>query len=113
MQNIVFTGRLAADPQVSEDHSKAVFRLLENRGKDAEGKDRTVGVNCVCWSRGLNETVIGPGLGVGCEVVVVGRFVDNDYTAQDGSRRVAKELVVAQLTVLDWASDREPARAAA
>ena len=113
MQNIVFTGRLAADPQISDDHSRALFRLLENRGKDAEGRDRTVGVNCVCWSRGLNEKVIGPGLETGCEVVVVGRFVDNDYTAQDGSRRVAKELVVSQLTVLDWASVREPSQAAA
>ncbi|HEX8570759.1 MAG TPA: hypothetical protein VF699_12685 [Caulobacteraceae bacterium] len=113
MQNIVFTGRLAADPQVSGDFSKALFRLLENRGVDAEGKDRTVGVNCVCWSRGLNERVIGPGIVTGCEVVVVGRFVDNSYTAQDGSQRVAKELVVDRLTVLDWASQREPARAAA
>ena len=113
MQNIVFTGRLAADPQISGDSSKALFRLLENRGVDAEGKARTVGVNCVCWSRGLNEKVIAPGLGTGCEVVVVGRFVDNSYTAQDGSQRVAKELVVDRLTVLDWASAREPAQAAA
>ncbi|HEX8568732.1 MAG TPA: single-stranded DNA-binding protein [Caulobacteraceae bacterium] len=108
MQNIVFTGRLAADPQVSGDFSKALFRLLENRGVDAEGEERTVGVNCVCWSRGLNEKVIARGLAVGCEAVVVGRFVDNRYTAQDGSERVAKELVVDRLTILDWAAQREP-----
>jgi hypothetical protein len=32
MQTMVFTGRLAADPQISDDFGKAVFRLLEKRG---------------------------------------------------------------------------------
>ena len=35
MQTMVFTGRLAADPQISTDFAKAVFRLLEKRGVDA------------------------------------------------------------------------------
>jgi len=35
MQNVVFVGRLSADPQVTDDFGKAVFRLLENRGRDA------------------------------------------------------------------------------
>ena len=55
MQTMVFTGRLAADPQISPDFAKAVFRLLEKRGVDAGGKDRIVGVNCVSWAKGLNE----------------------------------------------------------
>ena len=50
MQNVVFVGRLAADPQVTEDYAKAVFRLLENRGRDAAGEPRVVGVNCVSWA---------------------------------------------------------------
>lgn len=98
MQNVVFTGRLAADPQVTEDFGKAVFRLLENRGPD-----RVVGVNCVSWVKGLNEKVIGPGLAVGCEVLVTGVFVDTAYQTGDGGKRTAKELVVNRLTVLDWA----------
>ena len=85
MQTMVFTGRLAADPQISPDFAKAVFRLLEKRGVDAAGKDRLVGVNCVSWSKGLNEKVIARGLAQGCE------------------------LVVNRLTVLDWAEDREAA----
>src|SRR5215218_1694012 len=44
MQNVVFVGRLAADPQVTEDYAKAVFRLLETRGRDAAGAPRVVGV---------------------------------------------------------------------
>ena len=55
MQTMVFTGRLAADPQISDDFGKAVFRLLEQRGTDNAGKPRLVGVNCVSWSKGLNE----------------------------------------------------------
>lgn len=106
MQNVVFVGRLAADSQVTEDFAKAVFRLLENRGRDASGADRVVGVNCVSWAKGLNERVIVPGLASGCEVMVVGAFVDNLYEARDGGQRAAKELVVRSLTVLDWASDR-------
>lgn len=106
MQNVVFMGRLAADPQVTDDFAKAVFRLLENRGKDAEGKERIVGVNCVSWAKGLNERVIAKGLASGCEIVVVGAFVDNTYEARDGSRRAAKELVIRSLTVLDWAGER-------
>ena len=115
MQNVVFVGRLAADPQVTEDFGKAVFRLLENRGRDAAGQPRVVGVNCVSWAKGLNERVIAEGLVCGCEVVAVGAFVDNHYEARDGAQRAAKELVIRALTVLDWASDRGPAaqRAAA
>jgi single-stranded DNA-binding protein len=109
MQNVVFVGRLSADPQVTEDFAKAVFRLLENRGRDASGDPRVVGVNCVSWAKGLNERVIAEGLAAGCEVVVIGVFVDNLYEARDGVERAAKELVVRSLTVLDWASARQAA----
>ena len=106
MQNVVFVGRLAADPQVTEDFGKAVFRRLENRGRDAEGAERVVGVNCVSWAKGLNENVIAPGLASCCEVMVVGAFVDNLYEARDGGRRAAKERGVRRLTGLDWAGER-------
>jgi len=107
MQNVVFVGRLAAEPQVTEDYAKAVFRLLENRGRDASGDPRVVGVNCVSWAKGLNERVIAGGLCTGCEVVAVGSFVDTLYEARDGCQRAAKELVIRSLIVLDWASDRQ------
>lgn len=106
MQTMVFTGRLAADPQISADFGKAVFRLLEKRGVDGAGKDRLVGVNCISWSAGLNEKVIARGLARGCEAVVVGAFIDTAYAARDGTERTAKELVVNRLTVLDWAESR-------
>ena len=91
---------------MTEDYAKAVFRLLENRGRDAAGEPRVVGVNCVSWAKGLNERVIAEGLAAGCEVVAVGAFVDNRYEAHDGAERAAKELVIRSLTVLDWAADR-------
>lgn len=109
MQTMVFTGRLAADPQISPDFAKAVFRLIEKRGVDANGKDWLVGVNCVSWSKGLNEKVIARGLAQGCEALVVGAFVDTAYAAKDGTERTAKELVINRLTVLDWAEDRDAA----
>ena len=111
MQSMMFTGRLAADPQISPDFGKAVFRLLEKRGVDAAGKDRLVGVNCVSWSRGLNEKVIARGLAQGCEAVVIGAFVDTAYAAKGGAERMAKELVINRLTILDWAEDRDAASA--
>ena len=107
MQSMMFTGRLAADPQISDDFGKAVFRLIEERGVDTAGKDRLVGVNCVSWSKGLNEKVIARGLAQGCEAVVIGAFIDTTYTARDGEARAAKELVINRLTVLDWAEDRD------
>lgn len=113
MQTMVFTGRLSADPQISDDFAKAVFRLIEKRGVDAAGKPRLVGVNCVSWSKGLNEKVVAPGLARGCEAVVTGVFVDTQYETRDGQARAAKELVVNRLTVLDWARDREAEDAAA
>lgn len=113
MQTMIFTGRLAADPQISDDFGKAVFRLLEKRGVDAGGKDRLVGVNCVSWSKGLNEKVIARGLAQGCEAIVTGAFIDTTYTARDGTERAAKELVINRLTILDWAEDREAEPASA
>lgn len=113
MQTMVFTGRLSADPQISEDFAKAVFRLIEKRGVDAAGQPRLVGVNCISWSKGLNEKVVAPGLARGCEAVVTGVFVDTQYETRDGQARAAKELVVNRLTVLAWARDREAEDAAA
>jgi single-stranded DNA-binding protein len=113
MQNVMFTGRLAADPQISGDFAKAVFRLIEKRGVDAAGKDRLVGVNCVSWSKSLNEKVIARGLAQGCEAVVIGAFIDTGYATADGTERTAKELVVNRLTVLDWAEDRDADTASA
>ena len=107
MQSMVFTGRLAADPQIGDDFGKAIFRLIEKRGVDAGGKDRLVGVNCVSWSKGLNEKVIARCLAQGCEAVVTGAFIDTAYETKDGQARTAKELVVNRLTVLDWAEARE------
>ncbi len=109
MQTMVFTGRLAAKPQISDDFGKAIFRLIEKRGVDAGGKDRLVGVNCVSWSPGLNEKVIARGLAQGCEAVVTGAFIDTAYETRDGQSRTAKELVVHRLTVLDWAEARDVA----
>ncbi len=107
MQIMMFTGRLAGDPQISDDFGKAVFRLIEKRGVDGGGRDRLVGLNCVSWARGLNEKVIARGLAQGCEAVVIGAFIDTAYETKDGQSRTAKELVVNQLTVLDWAEARE------
>jgi len=107
MQSMVFTGRLAADPQIGDDFGKAIFRLIEKRGVDAGGKDRLVGVNCVSWSKGLNEKVIARGLAQGGEAVVTGVFIDTAYETKDGQARAAKELVIDRLTVLDWAEARE------
>ena len=111
MQNVVFVGRLAANPQVTPDFAKAVFRLLENRGRDAAGAERVVGVNCVSWAKGLNKRVIARALKSGCEVVAVGAFVDNAYEARVGAQRTAKELVIRSLTVLDWADTPTEAEA--
>ena len=110
MQNIVFVGRLAADPEIShfgEGRSKATFRLLENRGRDSQDRERVVGVNCVSWSHGLNEKVIMRGLAKGCEVVAGGYYADTQWEGQDGARRYAKELVVQRLSILDWAERAE------
>lgn len=115
MQNVVFSGRLADDPGINRfgnDRSKTNFRLLESRGKDANDKDKIVGVNCVCWSNGLNEKVIMAGLAKGCEALVVGYFVDTNWEGSDGVKRYAKELVVESVTVLDWARDGEQRLAA-
>ena len=107
MQQVMLTGRLAADPELSrfgDNKSKAVFRLLQNRGQDSQGKDRVVGVNCVSWSHGLNEKVIAGGLAKGCEALVIGYFVDNSWQGSDGKTHYGKELVVERLRVLDWAA---------
>jgi len=110
MQTMVFTGRLAADPQISDDFGKAVFRLLEQRGVDGAGKPRLVGVNCVSWSKGLNEKVIARGLAQGCEAVVVGAFIDTSYATRDGQDREAPDD--AAVEEIDQVLDEAPQIAA-
>lgn len=112
MQNVTWTGRLAADPYISADGNRAAFRLLENRGRDAEGRPIVNGVNCVAFGAGFVDNVVAPGLAKGCEAVVIGHFQDRTYTGSDGVQRATKELVVDECTILDWAADREQRRAA-
>ena len=112
MQSIVFTGRLAADPVIAPEGAKATFRLIENRGADADGNKLTNAVSCVSFNRGFNSKVLARGLAKGCEATAIGRFQDNAYTARDGTQRTSKELVVEELVILDWAEDREQRQAA-
>lgn len=109
MQSVVFTGRLAADPFISADGGRAAFRLLENRGERPGGEKIVNGVNCVAWGQGFVSKVIAPGLASGCEATVVGRFEDKTYTTRDGVQRTTKELMVEQLSILDWAEARDGA----
>lgn len=112
MQNVTWTGRLSADPFISADGARAAFRLLENRGKDGDGKPIVNGVNCVAFGQRFVGEVIAPGLAKGCEATVVGHFQDRTYTTAEGVKRSTKELVVDACRILDWADTGEQRRAA-
>lgn len=89
INNCVFAGRLAKDPEMRETQSGVSyvqFTMAVERNYAAEGKDReTDFIDCRAW-RGTAE-FIGRWFKKGSWIGVEGEMQTNMYEAQDGTKR--------------------------
>lgn len=100
MNNVVLSGRLAADPEVKYTQTgKAVaaFNLAVNEGYG--DKQKTQFIPIVAWEK-IAET-IGNNLNKGRRVLIEGRLQVRTYDTNDGQKRRVTEVIVKSIEFLD------------
>lgn len=104
LNRIVLIGRLVADPQLRYTQSGVAvtnFRLAVDRPfTNQQGERETDFIDVVVWRR--QAEICANNLGKGRLVAVDGRLQIRYYDAQDGSRRMAAEVVADTVRFLDW-----------
>ena len=102
MNKVYLIGNLTRDPEMRSTQSGVTvcnFSIAVNRRfKDADGKAQTDYFNIVAW-RQLGE-LCGKFLMKGKKVAVVGSIQTRSYEAQDGSKRMAYDIVADEVEFL-------------
>lgn len=102
MNQVSLIGRLATDPEprIGERHEAASFRLAVPRRRRADGADPgAVFVEVVTFD-GLAKTV-SDFLAKGRQVAMSGRLEQNEWTAEDGSKRSRLQVIADEVSFLD------------
>ena len=107
MNKIILLGRLVKEAELKSTQSGksvAVFTLAIDRpfaGQD--GKRETDFVNCQLW--GKSAEVLNRTVSKGQRVLVDGRLQIRSYTAKDGSKRYATEVVCNNFEYIERKAD--------
>ena len=104
---VVLIGRLTADPELKYTPSgKAVatFRIAVNRMRSSQGEEQTDFINIVTWEK--SAEFVANYLGKGRLVGIEGRLQMRNWVGQDGSKRVAAEVVANQVRSLERPRDQ-------
>jgi single-strand DNA-binding protein len=102
MNQVSLIGRLATDPEsrAGQQHEAASFRLAVPRRHRSDGTDAgAVFVEVVTFD-GLAKTV-AEYLTKGRQVAVNGRLEQNEWTAEDGSKRSRIQIIADEVSFLD------------
>ena len=115
MNKVYLIGNLTRDPEMRSTTSGVSvcnFSIAVNRKfKDANGKEQTDFFNVVAW-RQLGE-LCGKFLMKGKKVAIVGSIQTRAYEAQDGSKRMAWDIVADEIEFLTPAGEAPGTRSAA
>ena len=99
MNKVVLVGRLTKDPELryaaGSDTAVCKFTLAVNRMK----KDEADFINCVAFNKPAE--LIAQYLGKGKQIAISGSIRTGSYTAQDGSKRYATDVVVETFDFID------------
>lgn len=96
MNSVNLMGRIVAEPELKTTPngvSVTSFTLAVDRAYAPKGQERqTDFINCVAWRN--TAEFITRYFGKGQRMAVTGELQQRNYTANDGSKRVAYEVVV-------------------
>ena len=99
MNKVVLVGRLTKDPELryaaGSDVAVCKFTVAVNRMK----KDEADFINCVAFNKPAE--LIAQYLGKGKQIAISGSIRTGSYTAQDGSKRYATDVVVETFDFID------------
>jgi single-strand DNA-binding protein len=115
LNRVILIGRLANDPELKYTPSGvpvSTFRVAVNRPfTNAQGEREADFIDIVAWRQ--TAEFAANYLGKGRLVAIEGRLQIRSYTAQDGSKRRASEVVCDNLRGLDRARDPQDGGGAA
>ena len=99
MNKVVLVGRLTKDPELryapGSGEPTCRFTVAVNRMK----KDEADFINCVAFNKPAE--LIAQYLGKGKQIAISGSIRTGSYTAQDGSKRYATDVVVETFDFID------------
>lgn len=108
MNKVILIGRLTKDPEVkitSTGIDMCSFSLAVNRPANANGEKEADFINCVAFK--INAANLGKYKRKGDLICVEGTLQTRKYQAQDGSNRVATEVIANHIEFLDSAKKEE------
>jgi single-strand DNA-binding protein len=102
MNQVSLIGRLATDPEsrAGQQHEAASFRLAVPRRRHSDGTDAGAVFIEVVTFDGLAKTV-AEYLTKGRQVAINGRLEQNEWTAEDGSKRSRIQIIADEVSFLD------------
>lgn len=112
MNKVILIGRLTKDPELKITASgidMCSFGIAVNRPANANGEKEADFINCVAFK--INAANLGKYKRKGDLICVEGTLQTRKYQAQDGSNRVATEVVVNYIEFLDSAKREEQPQA--
>ena len=112
MNKVELIGNLCADPEVSVTQSgltRCVMRLaVQRKFANQQGVRETDFLTIICW-RQLAE-FCGKYLSKGRKCAVIGSIQVRSYTAQDGTKRTATEILADEVEFVDSRPKSEAAQ---
>ena len=103
MNKVILTGNLVKDLELKyTNNNKAVLQntiAVRNDFKNANGEYESQFINIEVW--GKPAEFLGKYAGKGSKVLVEGKIVTRNYTAQDGTKRYVTNVAVEKVELLD------------
>ena len=103
MNKVILTGNLVKDLELKyTNNNKAVLQntiAAKNDFKNANGEYESQFINIEVW--GKTAEFLNKYAGKGSKVLVEGKIVNRNYTAQDGTKRYVTNVAVEKVELLD------------
>ena len=109
MNRVILLGRPTKDLEVRQAGDMPVARFTLAVDRIAK-KDEADFISCVAF--GKPAETIGKYCGKGRRVLVEGRIQTGSYTNKDGGKVYTTDVVVERQTIIDWAEQEAPKKAA-
>ena len=103
MNKVILTGNLVKDIELKYTESNKAYLqntiAVKNDFKNANGEYESQFINIEVWNK--TAEFLSKYAGKGSKVLVEGKIVTRNYTAQDGTKRYVTNVVVEKVELLD------------
>lgn len=102
MNNIILIGRLTKDPEsklLESNKFITTFSLAVDNGKDKNGENITLFINCIAFDK--TAEVISKYVGKGHKLGVMGRLNQRTYTNKENNQVTTYEVSVSSVELLE------------